>query len=96
MDESDYIKSSLEPGQWEKVDVTHVEDPENFYCQLQRSASQLDDLMERIKAFCESLGPTDDMMGTLDLGLPCLAKYSGDDAWYRGTITGNICSFSLM
>ncbi len=91
MDDVDYIKPLVEVNQWEEAMVTHVEDPENFYCQLTGSASQLDELMERIEAFCGSLGACDGTMVHVGLGLPCLAKYSEDETWYRGIITGK-CS----
>ena len=88
MDDVDYFKPLVEVGRWEEAMVTHVEDPDHFYCQLTGSASQLDDLMERIEAFCGSLGPDDGTMVRVGLGLPCLAKYSEDQTWYRGSITG--------
>ena len=90
MEDLEYIRPELSTGQWEHVLVTHVEDPEHFYSQLLSSETQLNDLMARIDAYCQALGPSDGNMVSLGLGLPCLAQYSEDNAWYRAIITGRI------
>ena len=68
--------------------VTHVIDPEQFHCQLKKYATQLDDLMQLLDIHCKKLGPNDDCIDNVHLGLPCLAKFSTDSCWYRAKITG--------
>ncbi|PFX27913.1 Tudor domain-containing protein 1 [Stylophora pistillata] len=77
----------LKVGQFEDVIVSYIEHPCNFWCQLQKSATELESLMREISEVYGSEGqriaiskPVCDML--------CCAQFSEDNKWYRGKITG--------
>ncbi|XP_013386809.1 uncharacterized protein LOC106156225 isoform X2 [Lingula anatina] len=86
----DFIKPAITvgDGQRHQLQVVHVQDPEDFYCHLQHSMGQLDQLMEDIDVYCNSLQPGEGQLQTYGLGIPCIAQYSVDSGWYRAVITG--------
>ena len=77
-------------NKWLSCVVSHVFDPENFYCQLSvgDSAERLDMLMSRIDGYVTSLPPGIGKLRTATLGQPVIAKYAKDENWYRARVTG--------
>uniref|UniRef100_A0A8C0F296 Tudor domain containing 6 n=1 Tax=Bubo bubo TaxID=30461 RepID=A0A8C0F296_BUBBB len=78
-----YSMHGIKIGSEEDVFITHVEDPWTFYCQLERCADVLAQLMDNIDRLSETMTSltTSQKSGSL-----CLAKYT-DNCWYRGLIT---------
>ncbi|CAH1803308.1 unnamed protein product, partial [Owenia fusiformis] len=76
----------IEIGMMEDVTITHCKDPEHFHAQLVSSQEELFQLMDDIEAYCSALSPGEGMMTAFGIGLPCLAKYSVDNGWYRAQI----------
>ena len=72
-------------GQSYYVTVCHVNHFEEFYCQLQSSAAELQTLMSEIESHCLS---SDAMPVTSPQnGSPVFAQFSVDEGWYRAQIT---------
>lgn len=61
--------------------VSHLE----FYCQLSQNEAQLNTLMEAIAMAATTQPPLSSE--SLEVGLPCCALYSEDEAWYRAVVT---------
>ncbi|XP_064626678.1 uncharacterized protein LOC135487163 isoform X2 [Lineus longissimus] len=94
-----YQKIDLPVGVFKDVAVVHTETPSEFYCQLIESAPALNDLMDRIDALYTKLGPTDRGVRNPVKGMPCCAKFTEDDVWYRAEITdilGNIITVQFV
>lgn len=79
-------KQVLKPGQREHVCITTVTGTSKFYCQLMRSASQFDAMMNNMDEHYNKLTSTQEDMTGLQPGDYCVAKYSEDDSWYRAKI----------
>uniref|UniRef100_UPI003AABC1A6 tudor domain-containing 6 n=1 Tax=Centroberyx gerrardi TaxID=166262 RepID=UPI003AABC1A6 len=77
-----YSTHNIKTGTEEMVTVTCVNGVNQFYCQLQRNADVVEDLMVKLSNLCRHLKnaklPT--VFGTV-----CFAKYT-DGQWYRGRI----------
>ncbi|ESP00578.1 hypothetical protein LOTGIDRAFT_157854 [Lottia gigantea] len=73
----------LAPKQLEKTYVSHVDSVHQFWCQLSKHTTSLDEIMEKMEAFY-SQGEGQPM--TPVAGSACAAKYSADDAWYRAEV----------
>ncbi len=79
----DFELISFEVGKsYKNIFITHVESPAVLWCQL----PQYQEDMELLTAKLESVGPTLPALDDIEVGVPCCAQYSGDKAWYRGTI----------
>ncbi|XP_069092185.1 tudor domain-containing protein 6 isoform X2 [Pleurodeles waltl] len=84
--ESGFQGQIFDIGSVFEVEVSHIETPGMFWCQIVRAHQELKALMNRIQAYCS------------DCALPyewnnsaCLAKYSEDGKWYRAVITNEVC-----
>lgn len=75
-------------GDMEEIMVTHVVDPEHFHCQLSKTATQLDALMDSLDKHYSVLAEEEEQLLNVTLGQHCVAKYSADQDWYRAQITG--------
>ena len=63
--------------------ISHLTDsPNEFYCQLMNNEASIDELMASISDFYASKSPP----ATLKLGHYCVARYSGNNEWYRAKI----------
>uniref|UniRef100_A0A8C8ADA0 Tudor domain containing 6 n=1 Tax=Otus sunia TaxID=257818 RepID=A0A8C8ADA0_9STRI len=78
-----YSMHGIKIGSEEDVFITHVEDPWTFYCQLERCADVLAQLMDNIDRLSETMTSLTTLQKS---GSLCLAKYT-DNCWYRGLIT---------
>jgi len=87
---ANFTKDEVVMGRWLNCVVSHVTDPENFYCQLSGSnnAEQLESLMAHIDKYVTCLPPGIGKLRTATLGQPVVAKYSEDNTWYRARVTG--------
>lgn len=70
-----------------QCEVSHIDDPAHFYCQPITTQAALHELMDRMDEYCLLAPPCGGKLQQM-LGLPVIAKYSEDDAWYRAQITG--------
>lgn len=89
----DFTSDCMELNRWLRCVVSHIDDPENFYCQLNgnNDAEQLETLMTRIDKHITSLPPGIGKLRGATLGQPVIARYSQDGAWYRARVTGTHC-----
>ncbi|CAJ1077281.1 tudor domain-containing protein 6 [Xyrichtys novacula] len=77
-----YSTHDVKTGAEEQVTVTCVNNVSQFYCQLERNADVISDLMVKVNDLCHQLGKVKlpAVCGNL-----CFAKYT-DGLWYRGQI----------
>ncbi|OXB53900.1 hypothetical protein ASZ78_001394 [Callipepla squamata] len=78
-----YSTHEIKIGSEEDVFITHVDDPQMFYCQLERCADVLARLAESVSRLSESVSCSEGWQKPGDL---CLARYT-NGIWYRGIIT---------
>ncbi|XP_078612166.1 uncharacterized protein LOC144882311 isoform X2 [Branchiostoma floridae x Branchiostoma japonicum] len=84
----EFIQPFVEEGSYQDVFVTDATDPDVFWCQLMSSAEELNTLMEDMNKHYSQLNQEEEALHTCGLGVPCVAKYSLDEQWYRAVITG--------
>ncbi|XP_078503785.1 tudor domain-containing protein 6 isoform X4 [Lissotriton helveticus] len=84
--ESSFQGQSFDIGSVFEVQVTHIETPGMFWCQIVRARQELKVLMARIQAYCSNCAPPYEWNNSA-----CLAKYSEDGKWYRAVITSEVC-----
>lgn len=77
---------NLVPNTTEKVLVTSAESPSDFYCQLLKNSSDLDELMDELSEYYKGLSDVDDIITLPQVGMLCCGKYTVDDRWYRTLI----------
>ncbi|KAI8426044.1 hypothetical protein MSG28_005011 [Choristoneura fumiferana] len=65
--------------------VSYVDSCLKFYIQLSEQIDALNDVMDAVKAHCESTSSP----GELPLGAACCARFPDDGNWYRARIRGN-------
>ncbi|KAL9980435.1 hypothetical protein ACROYT_G009026 [Oculina patagonica] len=82
-----FPEPDLKVGHFEDVIVSYTEHPCNFWCQLQKSATQLDSLMTEIHNLYSSEGQRNAISHPA-CGMLCCAQFTEDNKWYRGKITG--------
>ena len=87
---ADFTTDELVLNKWQSCVISHVDDPENFYCQLSGdgNAERLETLMANIDKYVTCLPPGIGRLRSATLGQPVIAKYSQDNAWYRARVTG--------
>jgi len=90
----DFASDDVFFGKWLSCVVSHVDDPEKFYCQLSGSnnAERLETLMASIDTYVTRLPPGIGKLRTATLGQPVIAKYAQDSTWYRARVTGALLS----
>ena len=74
---------NLPQGVVKNVQVSHVNGVSDFYCQLIDGLTELEKYMEEVGSQAES----SPQLTCPRVGMPCVAKYTEDDAWYRALIT---------
>ena len=84
-----YSYSNLKIGNAQSyyVTVCHVNNLEEFYCQLQSSAAELQSLMSEIESHC--LSSEAEPVTSPHSGSPVFAQFSEDQGWYRAQITSD-------
>ena len=88
----DFVTDEPVCNEWLSCVVSHVDDPENFYCQLTGTdnAERLETLMSQIDKYVGCLPPGIGKLRTATLGQPVIATYAQDGAWYRARVTGTL------
>ena len=77
----------IKTGQKEHVYVTCYSGPGNFFCQLAKTSSQLDELMDKLEEFYRPLGDGQECPTNPQVGDTCCAMFTEDDGWYRALVT---------
>ncbi|KAK3602033.1 hypothetical protein CHS0354_015024 [Potamilus streckersoni] len=76
-------ESSLDIGSSYSGYVAYVESLSSFWCQLLSGSDELDALMQKLESFHITMNQS---LDKLEVGSACVAKYSEDQAWYRGRV----------
>ena len=79
-----YTQPRIGSGQAYDVFVSQVNSPSDFYCQLQSSAVNVDNLSVEIEKHCSS--PEARTLVSVHPGMSILAQFSEDQCWYRALI----------
>jgi hypothetical protein len=74
-------------GSKEHVFVSFFTSPENFFCQLVKTTTQLDELMDKLEEYYRPLGGAEECMTDPQIGDTCCSLFTEDDGWYRAVIT---------
>ncbi|XP_076445167.1 RING finger protein 17-like [Babylonia areolata] len=79
-------------GRMEKVQVTHIRTPTQFYVQLMRDRGELETLQRHINQHCRQSAQQGRKGAPpcLDPGTVVLAQFSQDKNWYRAVITSMV------
>ena len=87
-DISDNVFVNLNLNVRESVDVyvVYTVNPDLFYCQVIKNSSSLSELMTQMNTCYEGLAEGDMTVARPEIGMPCAAKFSEDDTWYRAEI----------
>ena len=85
---SDDVFVNLTLNVRESVDVyvVYTVNPDLFYCQVIKNSSSLSELMAQMNSYYEGLADSDMTVERPEIGMPCAAKFSEDDTWYRAEI----------
>ncbi|CAH1253582.1 TDRD6 [Branchiostoma lanceolatum] len=86
--DAEFIQPFVEEGMYQDVFVTDATDPDVFWCQLLSSTEELNTLMEDMSKHYSQLNQEEEALHTCGLEVPCVAKYTLDEQWYRAVITG--------
>lgn len=68
------------------VYVVYVASPDDFWCQVMKNCPNLEKLMEELNAFYNGLPEGDMVLDKTEIGVPCAAKFSEDNMWYRAEV----------
>ncbi|XP_021350187.1 uncharacterized protein LOC110448334 isoform X2 [Mizuhopecten yessoensis] len=69
------------------VYVVYSNSPGEFWCQIVDKANELQTMMDQMNEHYNSLSPTKSAIGQPEIGMPCVAKFSEDELWYRAEIS---------
>lgn len=82
----EFIQPAVTPEMKERVYVSHVVSPDEFYVQFESSLDELSALSAELSQFYLSLGPSTNVLRSPSPGMSCCARFSQDGDWYRGRI----------
>ena len=86
-----YKQLEYRVGQTADVYISHVDSPTSFYCQPLELTADLDNMMSELGTFMRSGGSQVQLdPASLQPGQVCIARYSGDNEWYRAKIEGEV------
>lgn len=77
-----YKSIQVNKGQKLNVIVSFIEGCKKFFVQLKESSEALANLMRNLASCCEASPP----LQKIDIGMACVAFYSGDNQWYRAQV----------
>ena len=80
------LKAQIQPGTTERVFVSSATTPAKFFCQLLKTSASLDELMNGMFEYYESLSPQQEQLSEPSVGEFCASKFSLDDGWYRAKV----------
>ena len=81
-----FVRLKLNVRESVDVYVVYTVNPELFYCQVIKNSSSLSELMSQMNSYYEALTESEMVIERPEIGMPCAAKFSEDDTWYRAEI----------
>ena len=82
----EFIQPVITPEMKERVYVSHVVSPDDFYVQFESALDDLSALSGELSRFYLPLGPSTNVLRSPSPGMSCCARFSQDADWYRGRI----------
>ena len=79
-------EDDLKVNSYQDVEVTHIESPREFWCQMMKHRSKLDTMMDAIEETYRNMSDSQNSVSTLTVGQVCMAKFSEDDIFYRAEV----------
>ena len=70
-----------------KVTPTSVESPSLLYLQVSATEEESQTFVDTVNEYYTNIGKDELVLSNADVGMPCVAQFSEDQAWYRATIT---------
>ncbi|XP_006920906.1 tudor domain-containing protein 1 [Pteropus alecto] len=74
--------------------VSHIQTPEDFFCQKLQSGHKLAELQASLSEYCGRVSPRSDFYPTI--GDICCAQFSEDDQWYRASVLAYASEESVL
>ncbi|XP_015413448.1 PREDICTED: tudor domain-containing protein 1 [Myotis davidii] len=74
--------------------VSHIQTPEDFFCQKLQSGHKLAELQASLNEYCVQVSPRLDFYPTI--GDICCAQFSEDDQWYRASVLAYASEDSVL
>ncbi|KAM6184776.1 tudor domain-containing protein 1 [Rhynchocyon petersi] len=74
--------------------VSHIQTPDDFFCQQLQSGHKLAELQASLSEYCGRVAPRFDFFPTI--GDICCAQFSEDDQWYRASILAYVSEDSVL
>ena len=85
---SEYLKPTVKADTRDRVYVSHVVSPDEFYVQFESSLDELSLLSGEISQFYSQIAPSHYVLNNPFAGMSCCARFSQDGDWYRGIVQG--------
>ena len=83
---NEFSTMDIVEGQKEKVYISHVENPGEFYIQFISSVAAVDDLLESLSEEYHTVSANVCPLSSFDVGMPCCVQYSVDRQWNRAVV----------
>nr|XP_019580708.1 PREDICTED: tudor domain-containing protein 1 [Rhinolophus sinicus] len=74
--------------------VSHIQTPEDFFCQKLQNGCKLAELQASLSKYCGHLSPRSDFYPTI--GDICCAQFSEDGQWYRASVLAYASEESVL
>ncbi|KAM8781754.1 tudor domain-containing protein 1 [Rhynchonycteris naso] len=74
--------------------VSHIQTPEDFFCQKLQSGHKLAELQASLSKYCGQVSPRSDFYPAI--GDICCAQFSEDDQWYRASVLAYASEDSVL
>ncbi|XP_054437201.1 tudor domain-containing protein 1 [Pteronotus mesoamericanus] len=74
--------------------VSHIQTPEDFFCQKLQSGYKLAELQASLREYCGRMSPRSDFYPAI--GDLCCAQFSEDDQWYRASVLAYASEESVL
>ena len=81
-----FERTRLTPGEAADVNIVYVVDPQNFYCQLTKNSSMLEDVMHTVARDFSMQDIAIKRIVRPRIGQICGAKYDVENKWYRAEV----------
>ena len=83
---SEFLKPSVVAEMRDRVYVSHVVSPDEFYVQFESSLDELSLLSVQISQFYSSIASSNYALNNPCAEMSCCARFSQDGGWYRGKL----------
>ncbi|XP_067321917.1 tudor domain-containing protein 1 [Anolis sagrei] len=74
--------------------VSHIQTPENFFCQQIKNGSKLSKLQESLNEHCEKTSTVKDFCPAI--GKMCCAQFTEDQQWYRAKVLSFVSENTVL